>query len=137
MKWNCLQYFVENNYNFDATITFLIEQLVTKYIYKVHFKSLKTFSHQAHIKTLEEGHCNTCSSGDWLVAAAPSAPPLLLGPCPALPVCSEERDRLRLERCRKRATSPRVTWEFLKNTERFCSVLCLEVHHTSALVHRP
>ncbi len=51
---------------------------------------------------------HTCSKGRWLVAA-PSAPLLLLGPCPVLPACSEEGARLRLERCRKRATRPRVT----------------------------
>lgn len=52
----------------------------------------------------------TCSKGRWLVALG-SAPPLLLGPCPVLPcTCSEEGARLRLERCRKRATRTRVTW---------------------------
>lgn len=62
-------------------------------------------------------HCYTCSSGDGLVAAAPSAPPLLLCPCPVFPVCSEERDRFLLERCRKRATSPRVTFEIKKRKD--------------------
>lgn len=50
----------------------------------------------------------TCSGGRWL-AAVPSAPLLLFGPWPTPPGWSEECDRLRLERCRKRATKPRVT----------------------------
>ena len=52
---------------------------------------------------------STCSRDRWLLAT-PSAPPRFLGPCPVLPACSEEGARLRLERCRKRATRTRVTW---------------------------
>ncbi|KAG7237698.1 hypothetical protein INR49_032144 [Caranx melampygus] len=46
--------------------------------------------------------------GRWLVAA-PSAPLRRLGPGTVFPACSDEGARLRLDRCRKRATRTRVT----------------------------